>query len=138
MSLDQWGISRSAERDAFQAGHLIGGVIVFLVLALMLLLVWLAIRGLVERISTSWPICFACGAQAQTQPQTPQTQPQSQPQPPPQSSRHSLRPRRHVPRKVIVGDCLPPGYWGYYSWRLRDPPRRWPVDCWPDHRGPCI
>jgi hypothetical protein len=135
MSLDQRGMPRSAERDAFQAGHLIGGVIVFLVLALMLFLVWLGIRGLLERISQGRPICFACGAQAQTQPQT---QPQSQPQPPPQPSRHSLRPRPHVPHKIIVDDCLPPGYWGYYSWRLRDRPRRWPVECWRDHRGLCI
>src|SRR6266566_612960 len=123
MSPDQRGMPRSAERDEFQAGHLIGGVIAFVVLALMLFLVWLAIRGLLERISGWRPICFACEAQAQTQPQTPQIQPQSQSQPPPRPSRHSLRPRRHVPYKVIVGDCLPPEYWGYYSWRLREPPR---------------
>jgi len=135
----QQGTPPSAERDASQAGHLVvGGVIVFLVLAAMLLLVWLAIKGLLERISGGWPICFACEAQAQTQPQPPPPQPQSKPQPPPQPSRHSLRPRHHVPYKIIVGDCLPSGYWGYYSWRLRDPPRRWPVDCWRDHRGRCI
>jgi hypothetical protein len=135
MSLDQQSMTRSAERDASQAGHLVGGVIFFLVLALMVFLVWLAIKGLLERISASWPICFACEAQAQPQPQT---QPQSKSQPPPQPSRHSLRPRHHVPYRIIVGDCLPPGYWGYYSWRLHDAPRRWPVECWRDHRGPCI
>jgi hypothetical protein len=138
MSLDQRGMPGSAEQDEFRAGHLIGGVIAFLVLALIFFLAWLAIRGLLERISGRRPICFACEAQAQTQPETPQTQPQSQPQPPPQPSRHSLRPRRHVPHKVIVNDCLPPGYWGYYSWWLRDPPRRWPMECWRHHRGPCI
>lgn len=136
MSLDQRGVPRSAERDSFQAGHLIGGVIVFLVLALILFSVWLAIRALLERISGGRPICFACETQAQTQPQTPQTQPQSQPSP--QPSRHSLRPRPHVAHKIVVGDCLPPGRWGYYSWRLRDPPRHWSVECWRDRRWPCI
>lgn len=139
----QQGTPPSAEQDASQAGHLVGGVIVFLVLAVMLLLVWLAIRGLLERI---WrPTCFlvSCEAQAQTQPQPPpppppQTQPQSQPQPQPPHQPSRQRPRPHIPYKIVVGDCLPPGYWGYYSWRLRDPPRRWPVECWRYHRGPCI
>jgi hypothetical protein len=33
---------------------------------------------------------------------------------------------------VIVGECPPLGYWGYYSPRLREPPRRSAIECWRD------
>jgi hypothetical protein len=151
--------SRSAAPDARQLGHLEFGLIVFLALAAMLSVIWLAIRGpaLLERISSWRPICslVSCEtlaqphreAQAQLertserQPQAqalsqPQAQHQTQPQPP----RDPPTPRRHMLGGVVVGESPSSTYWIYYSPRLSEPPRRSPIACWRDRsiRGPCF
>jgi hypothetical protein len=151
--ITQQGTPRSVEQDESQAGYLEVAVMVFVALAAVLLVVWVAISVLDWILGWPSPICFVvtCSPQPQPQPEPqpqpqtqpqlePQPEPQPQPQPPPQPPRHSARTRLRVRDKVIVGECLPPGYWGYYSRRLRDPPRRWQIECWRDRsiRGPCF
>ena len=129
MRVAQQGTPRSVEQDESQAGYLEVAVMIFVALAAVLLVAWLAISLLDWIWGLPPPICFVvtCSPQPQLQPQPepqPQSEPQPQPQlqPPPQPPRHSARPRLRVPDKVIVDECAPPGYWGYYSRRLRDPP----------------
>ena len=119
MRVAQQGTPRSVEQDESQAGYLEVAVMIFVALAAVLLVAWLAISLLDWIWGLPPPICFVvtCSPQPQLQPQ-----PQPQLQPPPQLPRHSARPRLRVPDKVIVDECVPPGSWGYYSRRLRDPP----------------
>ena len=146
---------RSVEQDEPQAGYLEVALMIFVVLAAVLLVAWLAISLLDWIWGLPTPICFVvtCSPEPEPQPRPqPQPQPKSQPQPQPQPQpksqpqpqarlpRHPPRPRPHVLEVVIVGECPPLGYWGYYSPRLREPPRRSAIECWRDRsiRGPCF
>jgi outer membrane biosynthesis protein TonB len=140
--------------DEPQASYLEVALMVFVVLAAVLLVAWLAMSVLNWIWGLPPPICFVvtCSSEPQPKPQTqppPQPQPQTQPQPQPKSQsqpqaqlpRYRSRPRPHVLDAVIVGECPPLGYWGYYSPRLREPPRRSAaIECWRDRgtRGPCF
>ena len=134
------------EEDAPQAGFMEVAVMVFVALAAVLLVAWLAISLLDWTRGLPPPICLVviCPAHAEPQPQTtPRPQPelqQPQPRPKPQPPRHSPQTRPRVLDRVVVDECPPPGYWGYYSRRLRDSPRHWPIECWRDYsiRGPCF
>jgi hypothetical protein len=160
-SAAQKGAPRSAAQDARQVGRPEFGLIVFLVLAAMLSVIWLAIRGpvLLERISSWRPICALVSCETQDQPHReaqaqpepnsePQPQPQalSQPQaqrqtqPQPQPTRHPPRPRPHMLDGAVVGQSPPLTYWAYYSPRLSEPPRRSLIECWRDRstRGQCF
>jgi hypothetical protein len=150
--------ARSAARDARQVGHPEFGLIVFLALAAMLSVIWLAIRGpvLLERISSWRPICalVSCETEAQphgeaqaqlepnSEPPQPQalSQPQAPRQPQPQPPRHLPRPRPHMLDGAVAGQSPPLTYWAYYSPRLSEPPRRSLIECWRDRstRGPCF
>jgi hypothetical protein len=152
-SATQKGAPQGVDRDAPQASHREFGLIVFLALAAMLSFIWLAIRGpaLLERMSSWRPMCslVSCetqaqadsAAQAQPEPKSalqpqPQAQHQSQPQPP----RPPLPPRPHLPDRVMMDECPPLRYRTQYSRGLREPQRRFPIECWRDRsiRGPCF
>src|SRR5260370_40309522 len=120
---------RSADLGPSQAGHLEAAAIVFVVLAMLLFiwLIWLAIRGSAEWISS---------LQSKTPPQQqtpaeqqppPQQQTPSQQQTEPQQSHRPLPQRRRRPHLfdgLGVGECPPLGHVAYYSPQPRDRPRR--------------
>jgi hypothetical protein len=136
IELTRKGGEREVSTDREIADYQEVGLIFFLVVAAIALLIWLETTGaaVLERISSQRPPCsvVSCEAQAQPQPQPPQSKPQPRP--------HSLRTRPRPLARLVADECLPPGYWGHYSRRLREPPRRSSVECWRDRsmRGPCF